>query len=176
METKNCQSCKNPFTIEPDDFSFYEKMKVPPPTFCQYCRAERRFAFRNERKLFKATSFFSGENIFSLYPPLACRKVVTDKEWFEDSWNAMEHGRDFDFSKDFFTQFFELEKDVPAYALNVERMIDSPYAANAATLKDCYLCFNSNSSENCLYGNDYFLSKNCSCLQPADKQSRARSI
>jgi len=29
-ETKNCQNCKNDFTIEPDDFSFYEKIKVPP--------------------------------------------------------------------------------------------------------------------------------------------------
>lgn len=161
METRNCQNCKQDFTIEPDDFSFYEKIKVPPPTFCPLCRAERRFAFRNERKLFKAKSAFSGENIFSLYPPSINRKVVTDQEWWSDSWNPMEYGRDFDFSKDFFTQFFELEKEVPAYALNVERMINSPYAANAATLKDCYLCFNSNSSENCLYGNDFFLSKNC---------------
>ena len=33
-ETKTCQNCKNDFIIEPDDFSFYEKMKVPAPTFC----------------------------------------------------------------------------------------------------------------------------------------------
>ncbi len=161
METRNCQNCKNSFNIEPDDFSFYQKMGVPAPTFCPECRTERRFAFRNERKLFKAQSAFSGENIFSLYPPSASRKVVTDQEWFSDSWDAMEYGRDFDFSRDFFTQFFELERDVPAYALNVERMVDSPYGANAATLKNCYLVFNSNSSEDCLYGNDYFLSKNC---------------
>ncbi len=161
METRTCQNCKKGFSIEAEDFSFYDKIKVPPPTFCSYCRAERRFAFRNERKLFKAKSAFTGENIFSLYPPSALRKVVTDQEWFSDSWDPMEYGREFDFSRDFFSQFFELEKDVPAYALNVERMIDSPYAANAATLKDCYLCFNSNSSENCLYGNDFFLSKNC---------------
>lgn len=161
METRNCQNCKKDFNIEPDDFSFYQKIKVPPPTFCMGCRAERRFAFRNERKLFKANSAFSGKNIFSLYPPSAGRKVVTDQEWFGDSWDAMEYARDFDFSRDFFTQFFELEKEVPAYALNIERMVDSPYAANAATLKNCYLVFNSNSSEDCLYGNDYFLSKNC---------------
>lgn len=161
MENRNCQNCKNNFTIESDDFNFYEKIQVPLPTFCQYCRAERRFAFRNERKLFKSTSAFDGANIFSLYPPSSNRKVVTDKEWFSDSWDPMDYGRDFDFSKDFFTQFFELEKEVPAYALNVERIVDSPYAANAATLKDCYLLFNSNNSEDCLYGNDFFLSKNC---------------
>jgi RNA polymerase subunit RPABC4/transcription elongation factor Spt4 len=38
METKNCQNCKKDFNIEPDDFSFYEKMKVPVPTWCPECR------------------------------------------------------------------------------------------------------------------------------------------
>ena len=33
-EQKNCQNCKKDFVIEPDDFLFYEKMKVPAPTFC----------------------------------------------------------------------------------------------------------------------------------------------
>jgi hypothetical protein len=33
-ETKNCQNCKNDFTIESEDFKFYEKIKVPPPTWC----------------------------------------------------------------------------------------------------------------------------------------------
>jgi hypothetical protein len=27
-ETKNCQNCKKDFTIESDDFIFYEKMNV----------------------------------------------------------------------------------------------------------------------------------------------------
>jgi len=31
LENKICQSCKNNFIIEPDDFGFYEKMKVSPP-------------------------------------------------------------------------------------------------------------------------------------------------
>ena len=33
-ETKNCQNCKKDFTIESEDFAFYEKIKVPPPTWC----------------------------------------------------------------------------------------------------------------------------------------------
>src|SRR3989338_7876517 len=48
-ETKNCQNCKKDFTIEPDDFGFYEKIKVPPPTFCPECRLIRRLVWRNER-------------------------------------------------------------------------------------------------------------------------------
>jgi hypothetical protein len=32
-ETKNCQNCQKEFTIEPDDFGFYEKIKVPERKF-----------------------------------------------------------------------------------------------------------------------------------------------
>lgn len=31
-ENRICQNCKNDFIIEPEDFVFYEKIKVPPPT------------------------------------------------------------------------------------------------------------------------------------------------
>jgi len=36
-ENRICQNCKSDFIIELEDFSFYEKMKVPAPTFCPYC-------------------------------------------------------------------------------------------------------------------------------------------
>ena len=52
QETKQCEKCKNNFTVEPDDFAFYEKMKVPAPTFCIECREQRRIAHRNERLLY----------------------------------------------------------------------------------------------------------------------------
>ena len=47
-----CQNCKKDFVIEPEDFNFYEKIKVPPPTFCPECRLIRRFARRNEKALY----------------------------------------------------------------------------------------------------------------------------
>ena len=31
MEKRNCQNCKKDFTIETEDFSYYEKIKVPVP-------------------------------------------------------------------------------------------------------------------------------------------------
>jgi hypothetical protein len=67
-ETRQCQNCKKDFVIETEDFNFYEKIKVPAPTFCPLCRAERRFVFRNERKLFKVKDFYTNKDIFSLYP------------------------------------------------------------------------------------------------------------
>ncbi|MDI6602738.1 MAG: hypothetical protein QME57_01280 [Patescibacteria group bacterium] len=38
QEIKQCQNCKKEFVIEPEDFLFYEKIKVPPPTWCPECR------------------------------------------------------------------------------------------------------------------------------------------
>ena len=156
-EARQCQNCKENFVIEPEDFNFYEKIKVPAPTFCPLCRAQRRFVFRNERKLFKVKNAFSGKEIFSLYPAESGRKIITQEEWYRDSWDAMEYGRDYDFSKSFFEQLFELQKQVPIYNLNVKGMINSPYSGNASDLKNCYLCFHSNYSEDCMYGsaNDY---------------------
>ena len=160
-ETKNCQNCKQDFTIDPDDFGFYEKIKIPPPTFCPLCRAQRRFSFRNERKLFRVKDAFTDKDIFSLFPEKSNRKVVTQEEWNGDSWDAMEYGRDIDFSKPFLEQILELEKEIPIYNLNSKFMVNSPYSGNATGLKNCYLCFNSNFLENCMYGNGVDHSKDC---------------
>ena len=40
-------------------------------------------------------------------------------------------------------------------------MVNSPYSGNATGLKNCYLLFNSNYSENCSYGNGIDFSKDC---------------
>src|SRR3989344_7207415 len=103
-EKRICQNCRGEFIIEPEDFNFYKKIKVPPPTFCPLCRAQRRMAFRNERKLFKNKNYFTGQDIFSMYPKESDRKIIPKEEWLGDSWDAMEYGVDYDFSKPFFQQ------------------------------------------------------------------------
>ena len=40
-ENRICQNCKSEFIIEPEDFNFYEKIKVPAPTWCPECRMIR---------------------------------------------------------------------------------------------------------------------------------------
>ena len=36
--TGECQNCKTKFEITADDMRFYERIKVPPPTWCPECR------------------------------------------------------------------------------------------------------------------------------------------
>ena len=160
-EIRNCQNCKNNFIIEPDDFLFYEKIKVPPPTFCPECRFQRRCLFRNERKLFKNVDGATGKSIISLFPPEAEFPVYEDNYWFSDNWDPFSYGVDFDRSRPFLSQFYDLMIKVPHPRSNTINMVRSDYAANATDLKDCYLIFNATSTENSAYGNAVDYSKNC---------------
>lgn len=66
-QTKQCQNCKQDFMIMPEDFEFYEKIKVSSPTFCPECRMQRRLAFRNERALFRRKCDLCGKDMISMY-------------------------------------------------------------------------------------------------------------
>ena len=162
QETKQCQNCKNKFVIEPDDFSFYEKMKVPSPTFCPDCRMMRRFVWASNRILYRQ-KFDSGEEGITFYPPGNPYKIYSQEKWWSDDWDPKSYGKEYDFSKSFFEQWFELLKEVPHPTLYTAHstMIDSPYCNAAADLKSCYLCFRSDYSENCAYTNTINRDKDC---------------
>ncbi|MCE9549249.1 hypothetical protein K8Q98_02510, partial [Candidatus Nomurabacteria bacterium] len=103
-ENKICQNCKQNFTIEEEDFNFYEKIKVPPPTFCPDCRTVRRLCWRNEMSLFKRKCDAPGhdEMLISFIHPDEKVKVVDAKYWWGDEWDATLFGKEYDFSKSFF--------------------------------------------------------------------------
>ncbi len=116
-ETKTCQSCHSAFVIEPDDFGFYERIKVPPPTWCPDCRLQRRICFRNERSLYKGACALCGKSTITFCSPDKELVVYCNDCWWSDGWEAIEYGREYDFSKTFFEQFVELRRAVPHMAL-----------------------------------------------------------
>jgi len=150
-ETKNCQNCKNDFTIEPDDFCFYEKMQVPPPTWCPLCRQKRRMFVRNFTTLYKRSSSKSGKMIISMYHEKQPFPVWTSEEWFTDDWDAIDYGKDFDFSRTFFSQYKELLDTVPRYALMVTSSPNCGYCNVAHRSSNCYCGFGVVDSEYCDY-------------------------
>ncbi|MFA6251473.1 MAG: hypothetical protein WC603_02500 [Candidatus Paceibacterota bacterium] len=160
-ETKQCQNCKKEFTIEPDDFSFYEKIKVPPPTWCPECRMIRRFNYRNESFLFRRNDAHSGKEIFSGFSPEA--KVITydNNYWFGNEWDPLENGFDYDFSRPFFQQFEELTSRAPYPARSSLNMTNSDYCNEISYTKNSYLCFNSDYLENCAYLRKVNRSQDC---------------
>src|SRR3989344_5564667 len=151
METRKCQNCHREFDIQPEDFIFYEKISVPPPTFCPECRMIRRFIFRNERNLFRRNDDISGKEIFSSYPAAAPIRVYNHDYWWSDEWDAMQYGGEYDFSRRFFDQFRELMYSVPWPSRSILRLVNSDYSDNASDLKNAYLCFDCNETENSAY-------------------------
>jgi len=73
--------------------------------------------WRNERKIYKRKCDFSEKDIISIYSSDKFYKVYDQEIWWSDKWDALDYGRDFDFSKSFFEQFGELMKEVPRMSI-----------------------------------------------------------
>jgi hypothetical protein len=151
METCNCQNCQQDFTIDFDDVAFYNKVKVPSPTFCPQCRMLRRFNFRNERFLFRRPDARTGGEVFSGFSPSTTVTTYENHDWFGDSWDPFVTGREYDFSRPFFEQYKELLSVAPVPARSVFNIVNSPYCNEASELKNSYLAFNTDYAEDSGY-------------------------
>lgn len=163
-ETRNCQNCKQSFTIEPEDFAFYEKMNVPPPTFCPDCRMQRRMAFRNERTLYVRSCDLCQKDSVGIYQKNVPFPVYCLDCWWSDAWDVSIYSFDVDFSKPFLKQLHELQNLVPRQNSNnasSSRMINSVYTNCAGDLKNCYLVFGALRDEDSCYLHYANDCKNC---------------
>lgn len=160
-QTKNCQNCKKDFVIEQEDFNFYEKIKVPTPTFCPECRLARKLAWRNERTLYKRICNLCKKNIISMHKPNASFPVYCHNCWWSDKWNPFDYGLEIDFSKNFFDQFKKLQNITPRPSDYSTANVNSDYCNHSAHMKDSYWVFSSWFSENCGYGHTLMDSKDC---------------
>ena len=154
-ETKNCQSCKKDFVIDSEDFNFYEKIKVPPPTWCSVCRTMRRLQWRNEHSLFRRPNAEKGKNdlLISIYHPDANIKTYSKEMWWSDRWDSSSYGREYDFSRTFFEQFKELMEDAPHIALSDSKSVNSRFCNITVEMKNCYLVTAAWTSEDSMYCN-----------------------
>jgi hypothetical protein len=171
VEKRKCQNCKTSFIIEPEDFKFYEKIKVPPPTFCPECRTIRRLCWRNEMSLFHRKCGFPlhEENIISTYHPDENLIIYDLKAWWGDGWDPLTYGKNYDFSKSFFEQWSNLYKNIPLQNISNSRAVNSDYCNVAEDSKDSYLSSASWKIERTFYSNRIIETKDCSDLYIADK-------
>jgi hypothetical protein len=152
-ENKTCQNCKKDFIIEPDDFLFYEKIKVPAPTFCPHCRLVRRMIWRNERSLYKRVCGICNKNIVSMYDDKVIFPVFCPECYRSDKWDPSDYAKDYDFNKTFFEQWKELFNSVPRFSLYQQGMcVNSDYANMVLDTKNTYL------SSSTVYSEDTYFS------------------
>ncbi|MBI1812379.1 hypothetical protein HYR82_01180 [Candidatus Peregrinibacteria bacterium] len=167
---RSCAQCGSPFEIRNDDLAFYEKVSpvfegqayaVPPPTHCPDCRAQRRYAFRNERKLYHRACAKTGKNLISIYHSQSPHTIYSPEAWWSDAWDPLQYGRPFDFSRPFFEQFQELYQEVPHIALVNVQCENSDYANQCGWSKNCYMVFVTDFCEDCYYTGYCYSSRNC---------------
>ncbi len=154
-EMRKCQNCHAQFTIAAEDFDFYKKIDVPPPTFCPSCRYQRRLMTRNERNMYKRECSLCKKSVVSMYSSDKQFPAYCSECWWGDGWDAMQYGAAFDPKRPFFEQFKELLNTVPRPNLRATNTKNSDYCNYAADVKGSYLCFGSIEIENCLYGSPY---------------------
>lgn len=169
---KTCISCGAAFEVTADDLEFLNRVSpifngtkyiIPPPTHCPDCRQQRRLAQCNEQFLYPGKCGLCGKRTVTENPPAANQPIYCRECWYSDKWDPRDYGKDFDFSRPFFEQFYELRRTVPAIALNQTGTIEnSDYIHYAGYSKNCYLIAHADFCEDCCYG--YGFKKNTSCM------------
>ena len=156
METKNCQKCRQNFTLEQDDFSFYEKMKVSVPNICPDCRFKMRAMWRNEMTLYSGQECeMCGKKVITIYNPKSSYIKYCHDCFYSEKWSPKDYTKPYDKSKTFFDQMGEFLKEVPKNCLGIStgdgQNINSDYINMASGCKNCYLVFNTSPAEELLY-------------------------
>jgi hypothetical protein len=160
-ENRVCQNCKKDFTIEIDDFSFYEKMKVLSPGLYFECGMSRLTSLRNERIIYWNKCKKCGDKTMSLYHPDSDYIVYCHSCWWKDEWDGLNYGFDYDDSKLLIEQINNLQKKVPREAVIVLNSTNCDYGNNIRDSKDCYFCFLIAGSEHVFYSMWMVNSKDC---------------
>ncbi|MBI4059677.1 zinc-ribbon domain containing protein [Candidatus Giovannonibacteria bacterium] len=165
METRTCQNCHNEFAIEPEDFKFYDKIKVPPPTRCPSCRVQRRLLLRNERRLYRRGCDLCKTSIISMYAKDKPFPVYCYSCWWGDGWNALDFAEELDLKRPFLEQYKILQNKVPRLALFNINAINSEYNNYALDNKDSYMNFRVVGSERAFY--NYYCLAGVDCVNSA---------
>lgn len=167
--------CDNEFVITNQDLEFYKKIsptfagkvfEIPPPTLCPDCRRQRRTIWRNMKIVYSRKCDFSGDSIVSPFAPNSKFKVYKNDIWWSDKWDGLEYGRDFDSSRPFFDQMFELQVEVPNMHAFVSNNENSDFCNCTTEAKDSYLVQSGTKVENCYYSQGISRAKDCiDCLR-----------
>lgn len=148
-----CQNCRKDFVIEIEDFDFYEKIKVPPPTFCPFCRMIRRMSFGNLFKLYKRACDKCGQSVVCLYPSDKKHRMYCQACWWADDWDGTEYGMDYDPKRPFFEQLIELRDKSAFQALEslYPSLVNTKYTNCSSYQRNCFMTVYADFDEHCVY-------------------------
>jgi hypothetical protein len=164
IETKICKHCNKNFSITEEDLNFYnkispkikwEKFHLPLPKLCPDCRQQRRLSFMNYMNLYKSVCDWCGNNIVSRFNPDWGINVYCNKCWASDGNDYLKYWISIDFNKSIFEQISYLIKVTPFQNLsgslsNIKN--NSIYTNHTADIHNCYMVFEADFVDDCMYG------------------------
>lgn len=150
-ETRTCEHCKQSFIITPDEFSMYEKVKLPVPDICFFCRTRQHLSIWTFGKFRKGVSDLSGQNLITIlsegkYP------IYTKSEWNSDAWDPLSYGLQYNPSLSFFDQIKELQSKVPRPHQVGSNSVLCDWSDDLWNSKNCYLSRSMDECEDLYYG------------------------
>ena len=151
-ETKQCQKCNKDFTIEPDDFAFYEKLDLPLPAMCPICRWKYLLAFWVFGRFRIAKSALSGKTIITVFPESVPFPIYDRTEFVSDAWDSLIYGKDYNQSMPFIDQLVELQAKVPHPHQTGIKNTNSDWTDDMWESKDVYLSRSGLHLESVSYG------------------------
>ena len=141
-----------PWQVSADDLEFLKKFDVPAKFHrSPLYRHLHRSMFLPSLKLYQAKSALSGTRLLSMYPPERKYKILSVDEWWGNTWQAINYGRPYNFTRSFFSQFSELFQDVPKYNIFLESSENCDYSLSTGHSKNCYYCNRVYRSQDCYY-------------------------
>lgn len=168
----SCRECNTQFSVHPNDQKILDYFDAPAPTLCATHSLQRRLAWRNERHLYKRTCELCKKDILAMYSPRSYVGVYCRECWYGDGWDPMVYGRDYDPTRPFFDQWFDLMKAVPQFNVwHHGENVNCEYANYISNNKDGYLSFSITRTEGSLYCKNTDGSHDCTdCLNVVDSE------
>ena len=151
-EIKKCKKCNKDFTVEVDDFPFYEKLDLPLPVMCAYCRWKYLLAFWAFGRFRITKSALSGKTIITVIPESAPFPIYDRTEFVSDAWDPLIYGKEYDESRSFIEQLVELQSKVPHPHQVGLKNTNSDWTDDVWESKDAYLTRSAVGLESIIYG------------------------
>ncbi len=147
-----CRETGEKFLIRQEDLDFYKKMLVPLPILAPWARSRQRYGYSFSSELTKTKSALSGKEILANTDPECPMKIYANDEWWSDAWDPTNYGIDYDSSKSFFEQLYNLKLQVPRPAkVQSGTGENSEWGIGGVNLKNCYMYYGGVDNENILY-------------------------
>ncbi len=136
---KVCRNCKNSFVVEPEDFAAYERLDLPAPDLCPYCRWKYLLAFWIFGRFRIAKSSLSGRKIITVLPENVTFPIYERAEFVSDNWDPLTYGRSYDPSRPFIEQLCELQASVPHPHQTGIKNVNCDWCDDWWESRECYL-------------------------------------